>query len=68
MPLDKPKTQTWAGAISPDAFEKVSRLGLAEDKYFIQEEFRNWITAQQITPKNPDAMFIDFAKKREKRK
>ena len=68
MPSDKPKSQAWTGALSPDAFEKISRLGLVEDKYFIEQEFRNWITAQQITPKNPDAMFIDFAKKRAKRK
>ena len=66
MPNDKPKQ--WSGNISPDAMEKVSRLGLVEDKYFIEQEFRNWIAISDIQPKHPDAMFIDFAKKREKRK
>lgn len=65
MPSDKPKQ--WKGNISPDAMEKVSRLGLVEDKYFIEQEFRNWITTSGIKPKNVDAMFIDFAKKRKKR-
>lgn len=67
MPLDKPKNPEWKGNISPDAMEKVSRLGLVEDKYFIEQEFRNWITVSGIKPKNADAMFLDFAKKRAKR-
>ena len=65
MPSDKPKK--WAGNISPDAMEKVGRLGLVEDKYFIEQEFRNWIASSGIQPKNADAMFLDFAKKRKKR-
>lgn len=68
MPFDKPKQEAWKGNISPDAMEKVSRLSLVEDKYFIEQEFRNWISISGIKPKNADAMFVDFAKKREKRK
>jgi len=66
MPSNKPVQ--WAGNISPDTMEKVSRLGLVEDKYMLEQEFRDWIAGKGITPKNADALFLGFAKKRSKRK
>ena len=68
MPMDKPKQTWWAGSISPDTMEKVMGLGLIEDKYYLEQEFRSWINEKGITPKNANAMFLDFAKNRERRK
>jgi len=63
MPLDRDKL--WDGSISADAFEKVSALRLRSiDKYALEQEFRAWIAAKGINPKNPDAMFVKFAKTR----
>ena len=66
MPIDKPESDAalWDGHISAKAFETVGSLGLRTDKYALEQEFREWITAKGIHPKNPDAMFITFCKKR----
>ena len=68
MPLNRTKeVAAWSGNISPNTMEKVSRLRLVEDKYALEQEFRTWIAGKGITPKNVDALFLDFAKKRSKR-
>ena len=66
MPSDIPSP--WSGNISPDTMEKVSRLGLMDDKYGLEQEFKEWIAKKGITPKNANALFLDFAKKRSKRR
>ena len=60
MPFDKDKS--WDGFISANAFERIATMRLSADKYALEQEFRSWIGAKNITPKNPDAMFIKFAK------
>ena len=66
MPVDK--TNFWNGSIGVDAFEKVGTMRLPIDKYALEQEFRDWIAAKNIVPKNPDAMFIKFASKRSRAK
>jgi len=66
MPVDK--TNVWDGSIGVDAFEKVGTMSLSIDKYALEQEFRDWIAAKNIVPKNPDAMFIKFALKRSRAK
>ena len=69
MPLNRTKevAQTWTGQISMDVFTQIAQLRLNEDKYALESEFRNWINAKGIYPKNADALFLDFCKKRRKR-
>ena len=62
MPMEKPKS--WDGMISASVFEKISSLNLNIDKYALETEFRNWLGKQNIQPRNPDSMFLDYAKKR----
>jgi len=66
MPVDK--TKVWSGRIGVDAFAKVGTMRLSVDKYALEQEFRDWIAEKNITPKNPDAMFIKFASKRSRAK
>jgi len=61
MPLDKDKS--WDGYLSADVFEKIGHMGLKEDKYALESDFRTWIARNNIEPKNPDAMFLSFCKK-----
>ncbi len=69
MPLErsKPTTDTWNDHISADAFSQLAGLRLDEDKYALESDFREWVKTKGITPKNADALFLDFCKKRIKR-
>lgn len=66
MPLNRTKevVMPWQGHISADAFEQVVKLRLSEDKYALESEFRSWVEVNAIRPKNADALFLDFCKKR----
>ncbi len=69
MPLErnKPTTDTWNGHISADAFSQLGGLRFNEDKYALENDFREWVSSNNIHPKNADALFLDFCKKRLKR-
>lgn len=69
MPLARPKdaVEEWNGEISTEAFSRVSQLQLGEDKYILEGEFRSWVGRSGIKPKNADALFVDFCKKRVQR-
>ena len=41
MPVQK--NPDWTGSLSPDAFAQVAALKLREDKYVLEQEFRNWL-------------------------
>lgn len=66
MPLNRTKEPAapWGGHISADAFSKLAGLRLSVDKYALESEFRNWVETTGIQPKNADALFLDFCKKR----
>lgn len=61
------KDKSWDGLISASAFEKIAPLRLSIDKYALEQEFRAWLGSKNINPKNPDAMFIKFAKTRKQK-
>ena len=63
MPVQK--DACWTGSLSPDAFAQVAALKLREDKYVLEQEFRNWLGCKGIQPQNPDAMFVAFCRKRQ---
>ena len=65
--MPKDKKEAWNGVISSSAFEKLGTMSLDTDKYTLEQEFREWIAGKGIVPKNPDAMFLDFAKKRQRK-
>ena len=65
MPIEKEKS--WDGLLSPDVFEKVSKLKIGRDKYQLETDFRLWISKQGITPKNPDGMFLSFCRAAKKK-
>ena len=65
MPIDKKKT--WDGIISSSTYEQLGMMQLDTDKYTLEQEFRQWIAGKGIMPKNADAMFLDFAKKRKRK-
>lgn len=69
MPLARPKSEVaeWNGEISTDAYARVAQLQLGEDKYILEGEFRSWVAHSGIRPKNADALFLDFCKKRAQR-
>jgi len=60
MPIEKKKT--WDGKLSVDVFDRVGRLNPKTDKYQLEQDFRAWIGKLDITPRNPDAMFLSFCK------
>ena len=66
MPLNRTKEALipWQGHISADAFDQVAKLRLSEDKYALESDFRDWVMVNAIRPKNADALFLDFCKKR----
>jgi hypothetical protein len=66
MPIEK--NNNWDGKLSPDVFEKIGKLKIGIDKYYLESEFRSWIAKQGITPKNPDGMFLSFCKTAKKKK
>jgi plasmid replication initiation protein len=47
-------------ALKPDTFEKARALAPGWDVYFIEREWRDWLTEP---PHNPDAAFLGFCKK-----
>ncbi len=67
MPLErnKPSPEVWDGHISTVVFEQLAELRLNESKYALENDFREWVNAKGITPKNADALFLDFCKKRQ---
>lgn len=69
MPLARAKSEVdeWNGTISPDTHAQITRLQLGEDKYALEGEFRSWVALNGIRPKNADALFLDFCKKRVQR-
>ena len=60
--IEPPK---WKGKISDITFELIGKMRLDIDKYALESEFREWIAEKGITPQNPDALFLEFAKKRQ---
>lgn len=60
------KKEKWKGFLSSSTYEKLSAMQLDTDKFALEQEFRKWVGESGIVPKNPDAMFLDFAKKRRK--
>jgi plasmid replication initiation protein len=60
MPIEKNKI--WNGQLSPDVFEKIEKMKIGTDKYYLENQFRSWIAKQGIMPKNPDGMFLSFCK------
>lgn len=69
----KPKTEfthTYSGPnpqqgflyLAPDTHEKAKEYAKGWDVYYIESEWRNWMSGKD-TPKKPDASFIGFVKK-----
>jgi plasmid replication initiation protein len=53
--------------LSPEAFEKAKRAAPGWDVYYLENQWREWITGKE-KPKNPDAAFIAFCRKKYQRK
>lgn len=68
MPFDRDKPyMAWEGKISTKAYQDVKELRISEDVYALEIDFREWVSSNQVEPRNPDAMFIDFCIKRQAR-
>ena len=50
----------------PETFEKAKRAAPGWDVYCLEQEWREWI-ADKEKPKNPDAAFITFCRKKHQR-
>jgi hypothetical protein len=51
----------------PKTFEKARRVAPGWDIYFLEGLWRDWIAGKE-EPKNPDAAFIAFCRKKYQRK
>lgn len=54
----RPKIQT--ASLKPETLEKAKKIAPGWDIYFVENEWRSWISEP---PKNPDAAFLGFCKK-----
>jgi len=52
--------------LAPETFEKARRAAPGWDIYYLESEWRKWIAGKE-KPKNPDATFIAFCRKKYKR-
>jgi plasmid replication initiation protein len=52
--------------LSPETFEKAKRVAPRRDIYSLEQEWRDWIEGKE-KPKNPDAAFIAFCRKKYQR-
>jgi len=49
MPKDRTtKNRSAQQSIHPDTFERVSALGIKQDKYGLEQEFRQWIESRGL--------------------
>jgi hypothetical protein len=53
--------------VVPETFEKARRVAPGWDIYFLEGLWRDWIAGKE-EPKNPDAAFIAFCRKKYQRK
>ncbi len=63
--ITSPKQLTFAGVIGlkEDTYEQAKAEAPGWDIYALEEQWRDWI-AGKVTPKNPDAAFIAFCRKK----
>jgi len=65
MPKDRArKNRSAHQSIHPDTFERVAALGIKQDKYVLEQEFRQWVEKQGITVRDMDALFLEFCRGR----
>ncbi|MDY6981034.1 MAG: replication initiator protein A [Pseudomonadota bacterium] len=55
------KTPTLTGMLDPDTYETARALAPGWDVYVLEQEWRAWVTEP---PRNPDAAFLGFCRKR----
>lgn len=47
-----------------DTFEKAKKVAPGFDIYFLEQEWREWVSKKGAIPKNPDAAFIGFCRRK----
>lgn len=57
---EKPNLPTSTVSLSPSAFEKAREAAPSWDVYFLEQEWRGWMTEP---PRNADAAFVGFCRK-----
>ena len=50
----------WNGQLRPETFAEAKRTAPGWDVYYIEQEWRAWLTE---APRNPDAAFLGFCRK-----
>jgi len=54
--------EPWTGRLDGDIYGDARNLAPGWDVYHLEREFRNWLGAEEIVPKNPEKMFLKFCK------
>lgn len=55
-----PETEPWRGSLDADIFEQVRRAAPSWDPYYLEQEWRIWVSENEISPKNPERHFVKF--------
>ena len=59
---DQVQINTWLTV--PETFEKAKRAAPGFDVYYLEQEWREWISKKGERPKAPDAAFIGFCRRK----
>lgn len=54
------KGEPWSGRLDQDIHNEVRRVAPGWDPYHLEGHFREWLTEEEIIPKNPNKMFVKF--------
>lgn len=50
----------WRGVLNPDTYGEAKRRAPGWDVYVIEQEWRRWLTENEISPNHPDRHFLKF--------
>lgn len=55
-----PALSAWSGALDPEAHAEARSAAPGWDVYFLEQEWRNWLSENDITPNRPEKHFLKF--------
>jgi hypothetical protein len=62
--LEQPKAADNSGALQlpTSAYEQAKKVAPSLDVYYLETEWRNWLSQQTMQPNNPAGSFIGFCR------
>ena len=60
--MHEPPSLPWTGPLDPDIFAEARSLAPGWDIHVLEQEWRNWLGDNEITPRHPEKNFLKFCK------